>query len=346
MTTLLLSVLFGVLVGYFRYRRARRRHPDRFAQGGKQIARNLPQVFLYLAFLSGMFSFWLLVSWLNMPKEGDLKSVAGSVQRAPRFLVDGLIAVPVELDGGLHDDLIYDDNLSHSREIMKLKPGDHITARVHSFLGDTRIWELKRDGITIISYQETYQYEYPSHERLTTNLLAFGTLSAILLTVALALRIHFGAWRNPTGSLPAMQGSSEVGAWQGSTPASATPDNSEFAGWQGPTPSASAIQNGSEDADTGQTRWSTKKKCPECGSSCYIFDRQCHHCQAQLQPAPARYRGAMECLFLLAFAIAYIAARRLGIDTFWIIGFVLALKFIVEGILRNSARRATDTAGV
>jgi nitroreductase len=54
----------------------------------------------------------------------------------------------------------------------------------------------------------------------------------------------------------------------------------------------------------------------------------------------------MECLFLLAFAIAYIAARRLGIDTFWIIGFVLALKFIVEGILRNSARRATDTAGV
>ena len=42
---------------------------------------------------------------------------------------------------------------------MKLKPGDHVTARVQSFFGQYHIWELKRDGVTIESYQDTYLYK-------------------------------------------------------------------------------------------------------------------------------------------------------------------------------------------
>ncbi len=88
-----------------------------------------------------------------MAKESDLKFVAGSVQRAPTWATEGdLIVIGVEMDDGLH--YLVEEDLSHSREIMKLKPGDHVTARVQSLLGRYHIWELKRDGVTIESYQE------------------------------------------------------------------------------------------------------------------------------------------------------------------------------------------------
>ena len=101
-----------------------------------------------------------VIGKLSMAKESDLKFVAGSVQRAPRWVSTkggSIIVIRVKTDDGLHD--LDEQDLSHSREIMHLRPGDRITARVKFWGGDHNIWELKRDGVTIESYQDTYLYQ-------------------------------------------------------------------------------------------------------------------------------------------------------------------------------------------
>jgi len=64
-----------------------------------------------------------LAGWLAMAEESDLKFLAGSVQRAPRWEGEGgsTIGIRVEMDDGLHD--LVQEDFSHSREIMNLKPG-------------------------------------------------------------------------------------------------------------------------------------------------------------------------------------------------------------------------------
>ena len=166
--------------------------------------RDLPYTFLILAIMLGFSALVLpLLGWLRMAKESDLKFVAGSVLQAPKWLRPSspMIRIRVETDDGPAD--IFEEDLSHSREIMNLRPGDRITARVMPFAGYHNIWELKRDGVTIQSYQETYLFQAATNERGVTGSLAAGLISLILLMAGLVLRMHFGAWRNSTPSVSA-----------------------------------------------------------------------------------------------------------------------------------------------
>ncbi len=175
--------------------------------------RNLPYTFLVLAILLGFIALILPLSgWLAMAKESDLKLVAGSVEQGPGWASPRggpIIFIRVKMDDGLHD--LVEEDLSHSRAIMKLKPGDHVTALVKSFFGQNDIWELKRDGVTIESYQDTYLYRTRENEQGTTNALWLGLASSILLTVAIALRMYFGAWRD-SAAVPADAAGSVQGA--------------------------------------------------------------------------------------------------------------------------------------
>jgi hypothetical protein len=167
--------------------------------------RNLPYMFLFLAIVFGCFALvGPLSRWLYIAKESDLALVAGSVQGAPGWeSTKGgpIIRIRVEADDGLHD--LFEEDLSHSREIINLKPGDHVTARMKSFLGQFNIWELKRDGVTVESYQDVYLYSTQKLEQAKTKALWFGLISSIFLTVAIALRMYFGAWRYSDASVPA-----------------------------------------------------------------------------------------------------------------------------------------------
>jgi len=169
--------------------------------------RELPCVFLVMAMAVGGLAFMLLFGrWLTMAKESDLQLVGGSVLQAPELIRPSspVLRILVQMNG--RPIAIYEDDLSLSREIMNLKWGDPVTARV-KFLragvpedspGEYHIWELKRDGVTIQSYQDAYRYQTRVNEEQITYALGLGLISAILLTVALALRIHFGAWVDPT----------------------------------------------------------------------------------------------------------------------------------------------------
>src|ERR1700676_763842 len=122
--------------------------------------RNLPYTLLVLAIMLGFIALVLpLGGWLVMAKESDLKVFAGSVQRAPRWVNTRggpIIVIRVKVDDGLHD--LVEEDFSHSRAIMKLRPDDQVTALVKSFFGQYDIWELRRDVVTIESFQDTYLY--------------------------------------------------------------------------------------------------------------------------------------------------------------------------------------------
>jgi hypothetical protein len=158
----------------------------------------LPYTFLFLAIILGLIALLgPMLRSLSMAKESDLKFVAGSVQRAPSLAhTKGgpIIRVPVETDDGLHN--LFLEDFTHFREIMNLRPGDHVTARVQSFLGQSDIWELKRDGVTIESYQDVYLYSTRALEQGKINALWLGLISSIFLTAAIVLRMLFGAWRD------------------------------------------------------------------------------------------------------------------------------------------------------
>jgi hypothetical protein len=187
-------------------RREPRPYIGRYGSPGISL-RDLPCTLLVIAtVVAGCALLLPLVRWLTMAKESDLQLVAGSVLQAPALDTppDPVIRILVETNG--HPIVIYEDDVSLSGEIMKLKWGDQVTARVKLLRagvsedspGEYHIWELERNGVTIQSYQDAYRYQTRANERSTTYALGLGLLSAILLTLALALRMHFGAWVDPT----------------------------------------------------------------------------------------------------------------------------------------------------
>jgi len=169
----------------------------------KLTRRGLPAFFLTYGILTGIIWIGLpVIGWLSMAKESDLKLVSGSVQQRPRWQrTKGgpIIVIPVEMDDGVHDLTVED--LSHYREIMNLRPGDRISARVISFFG-YRVWELNLEAVTIESYQDTYLYRSRQNERGAEAAPWFGLISLVCLTLALGLRIYFGTWRDPARFAP------------------------------------------------------------------------------------------------------------------------------------------------
>lgn len=175
----------------------------------KLTRRDLPYLFLRYAIVLGLVAFGVvLIGKLDMAKKSNLKSVAGIVLQKPRWQrTKGgpIIVIRVEMGDGPHD--LVEEDLSHYQAIMSLKPGDHITALVMSFVG-YHIWELKRDGVMLESYKDMYLYQTAMNERGATAAYCSGLLSLICMMVALVLRMYFGTWRDPTRLVPADAGGS------------------------------------------------------------------------------------------------------------------------------------------
>lgn len=172
--------------------------------------RDSPALCLIYASILGLAALGLpLAANFDLAKESDLHTVAGSVQSAPQVTNEGKSGIKLHIfirgSEGFHH-LIQDDLSGDVPGIMSLLPGDDVTARVRrDRLGRDLdwLWELKRDGNTILSYQQTLRYL----ERRSAQSRAIahwaGGLSLGLFAAAILLRRHFGAWRNASNrSLP------------------------------------------------------------------------------------------------------------------------------------------------
>jgi hypothetical protein len=147
---------------------------------------------------------------LDLAKESDLHTVAGTVQSAPRVTNGGKGGIKLHIfvrgSDGLHH-LTQDDLSWDVPGIMSLRAGDNVTARVRrDRLGRNLdwLWELKRDGNTILSYEQTVRYLERRGAQGRVIAHWAGGLSLGLFVAAILLRRHFGVWRNASErSVPA-----------------------------------------------------------------------------------------------------------------------------------------------
>jgi hypothetical protein len=176
----------------------------------KTTRRDLPALCLIFGTIFAVGALGLpFASNLDLAKESDLHSIAGLLQSAPQTTVSGKAGTKLHIfirgSDGLHH-LTQDDLSQDVPGIMALRAGDNVTARVkHDSLGRDldRLWELQRDGVAILSYKDTYQYLQRRHARVRELAHWAGALSLGLFVVAVFLRRHFGAWRDPGQSVPA-----------------------------------------------------------------------------------------------------------------------------------------------
>ena len=172
---------------------------------GRLTRRDSPIVCLIYAVIFAVAALGLpFGAGLDLAQESDLQTIAGSVQSAPRVKNGGKGGIKLHIfvrgSDRLHH-LTQDDLSGDVPEIMNLRPGDNVTARVkHDSLGRDLewLWELRRGGDTILSYEQTLRYLERRNARIGKFAFWAGALSVGLFVAALLLRSRFGAWRDAT----------------------------------------------------------------------------------------------------------------------------------------------------
>lgn len=164
--------------------------------------RNLPQLFLILGVLFALAAITIpILADNDLAEQNELQTVSGSIARAPYRTTshgDTVINIWIRGSDGLHH--IYQEDLSGLvpgliNRTMDLRVGDNVIARVqpNGVLGWNRLWEMQRNGITILSYQDTHL----SIERLNRRYLLSAPWAAglafVFFLAAILLRRRFGA---------------------------------------------------------------------------------------------------------------------------------------------------------
>lgn len=170
----------------------------------KATRRDLPALCLIYAVIFAFAALGLpLGAKLDMTKRSELRAISGTVQDMSRTNLSRAgpkLHIFVQNSSGLHH--LTQDDLSHEVPALRsLRAGDNVTALVrHDFLGRNLewVWEVQRDGVTILSYDQTQGFLEQTRERMQTIALWAGVLSMGTFIVAILLRMRFGAWRDNT----------------------------------------------------------------------------------------------------------------------------------------------------
>lgn len=171
----------------------------------KTTRRDLPGICLVYGAIFALTAVALpIASRFDMASPSNLEMISGQVELVSH--TGGGKTVPtleilVRGSGGLHH--LWQEDLTKDVPALKsLRAGDLITAMArptHRLGRDLDwLWELRRDGVVLLSVEETTQY---LERRYVRNLrLAFGAavLSVTLLILGVVLRKHFGAWHDTT----------------------------------------------------------------------------------------------------------------------------------------------------
>lgn len=136
-----------------------------------------------------------------MAKKSELYRISGTVQSASST-VSGKARRKLHIfvwDGNRLHHLTQDDLFYEVPALRGLRAGDSVAALVRrdSFGRNLEwVWEVQRDGVTILSYEQTQRFLEREEERMQVIARWAGALSIGLFVVAILLRIHFGAWRD------------------------------------------------------------------------------------------------------------------------------------------------------
>ena len=144
---------------------------------------------------------------LDLAKRSELHSISGTVRDTSRTNLSKAgpkLHIFVQDSNRLHH-LTQDDLSYEVPAVRSLRAGDSVTVLVRrDFLGRNLewVWEVQRDGVTILSYDQTQGFLEQTKQRMEAIALWASVLSIGTFMVAVFLRMHFGAWRdntNPSG---------------------------------------------------------------------------------------------------------------------------------------------------
>ena len=181
----------------------------------KTTVRDLPLLSLIFGcFLAAAALSIFLLTLPSLPNPTQLRAVSGTIACAPFVTWKNkqakVLHILVRKENLLYDlsphEILYGVSGIYDR-MMDLKVGDKVLAQVeHNSMGtgDTQLWELHRDGNTILSYRDSLLFF--EHRKMRNRLFA-GWAAALALMLCLAgilLKKHFGAWhdRQPTALNP------------------------------------------------------------------------------------------------------------------------------------------------
>jgi hypothetical protein len=168
------------------------------------LRRESPALCLIFGTFFGIFGLLFpYVASLDVASKSELQSVSGSVEQIYRKHVSrGSEKIDILVLGSdrIHH-LTQDDFTDRVPEILTLKAGDKVTAKVKpdSMGRDLEwFWELKRNGVSILSFEATREYFERRGIHNTKLTLAAGVVSICLFALGFVLKRHFGAWRDAT----------------------------------------------------------------------------------------------------------------------------------------------------
>lgn len=176
----------------------------------KATRRDLPLICLMVSVWAAIGTVgFVFAAWLSVPPTiGELVSVSGRVVDAYVKKDSGKgrrqVHVLVQASDGLHD-LAQDDLSTAIDQVLNVLKGNDVVALVQ--LGSIaqpvdRLWELRRDGTTLLRYQDTVDAVEGINRRGSELPKYLGGLAVLFLVGALTLRRRFGAWREQPAALP------------------------------------------------------------------------------------------------------------------------------------------------
>ncbi len=167
----------------------------------KATRRDLPALCLLFGAIFALAAAALpFAAKLDLAKRSELYRVSGTVQRVERTSV-GKAGPKLHIfinDGNRVHHLTQNDLSYDVPALRSLEPGDKVIALVRrDFFGRDLewVWEVQRDGATILSYDETQRF-LEQGTQLGIAARFAGAFSFALFVMAVALRIRFGAWRD------------------------------------------------------------------------------------------------------------------------------------------------------
>lgn len=176
--------------------------------------RNLPTLFMCLGVLFALAAIAIpILAGNDLAKENDLQIVSGWIVRAPYITTSHGDRVNLWIRGsdGIHH--VYQEDLSGLvpgliNGTLNLRVGDKVIARVqpNGVLGWNRLWEMQRNGTTIVSYQDTHLAVERLNRRYLLSAPWMAGIAFIFLLAAIFLRRRFGAWSARSDVTEAPQG--------------------------------------------------------------------------------------------------------------------------------------------
>lgn len=168
----------------------------------KATSRDLPALLLLFGVIFAFVALALSFGTnLGIAKRSDLHRVSGTVLSVSRTFV-GKAGQKIQIfvrDGGPVHHLTQDDLSYDVPALRSIHSGDNVTALVKSDLLGRDLewfWELQRDGVAILTYEQTRSFIERERERSLAIARWAGGLSIALLFAAILLRRRFGGWRD------------------------------------------------------------------------------------------------------------------------------------------------------